>query len=111
LLIQHPPIPKAHADLPQSDALVYPPLSEVPVNVDARNSEALLDPPKSNVQVDPPKSEARRLDTPKAEARVNPPKSKARVDPPKSKGLANSHQSDDQILDWPSVRHLWLDEN
>lgn len=121
LLIQHPPIPKAHADLPQSDALVDPPLSEAPVNVDPRNSEALLDPPKSNVQVDPPKSEARRLDTPKAEAlrldtpkskaRVNPPKSKARVDPPKSKGLANSHQSDDQILDWPSVRHLWLDEN
>lgn len=150
LLIQHPPIPKAHADLPQSDALVDPPLSEAPVNVDPRNSEALLDPPKSNVQVDPPKSEALaesprskvhadppmsevpvnvdppksearrldtpkaealRLDTPKSEARVKPPKSKARVDPPKSKGLANSHQSDDQIVDWPSVRHLWLDEN
>lgn len=150
LLIQHPPIPKAHADLPQSDALVDPPLSEAPVNVDPRNSEAILDPPKSNVQVDPPKSEALaesprskvhadppmsevpvnvdppksearrldtpkaealRLDTPKSEARVKPPKSKARVDPPKSKGLANSHQSDDQIVDWPSVRHLWLDEN
>ncbi|KAG6787408.1 hypothetical protein POTOM_009047 [Populus tomentosa] len=150
LLILHPPIPKAHADLPQSDALVDPPLSEAPVNVDHRNSEALLDPPKSNVQVDPSKSEAlaesprsrvhadppmsevpvnvgpplseapvnvdppkseARLDTSKAKARVKPPKSKARVDPPKSKGLANSHQPDDQIVDWSSVRHLWLDEN
>ncbi|KAG6787410.1 hypothetical protein POTOM_009049 [Populus tomentosa] len=148
LLILHPPIPKAHADLPQSDALVDPPLSEAPVNVDHRNSEALLDPPKSNVQVDPPKSEAlaesprsrvhadppmsevpvnvdppkseARLDTSKSKARVNPPKSKARVkpskskarvDPPKSNGLANSHQPDDQIVDWSSVRHLWLDEN
>jgi hypothetical protein len=71
-----------------------------------------VDPPKSEARrLDTPKAEALRLDTPKSEARVKPPKSKARVDPPKSKGLANSHQSDDQIVDWPSVRHLWLDEN
>ncbi|KAJ6687093.1 INTERFERON-INDUCED PROTEIN 44 [Salix purpurea] len=130
LFIQHPPISKAHAYVPQSEALVDPPLSEALVNGDPRNSEARLDPPKSNVHADPPMSEApvnvdppkseARLDTPKSEVHVDPHKSETHADPskskahtdlPKSKGLANSHQSDEQIIDWSSVRHLWLDES
>ncbi|KAF9688426.1 hypothetical protein SADUNF_Sadunf02G0196000 [Salix dunnii] len=128
--IQHPPISKAHAYVPRSEALVDPLLPEALINVDPRNSEARLDPPKSNVLADPPMSETpvnvdpikseARLDTPKSEVHVDPHKSETHADPSKSKaltdlskskGLANSHQSDDQILDWSTVRHLWLDES
>ncbi|KAJ6338967.1 hypothetical protein OIU76_008435 [Salix suchowensis] len=129
LFIQHPPISKPHAYVPQSEALVDPHLSEALVNGDPRNSEARLDPPKSNVHADPPMSEApvdvdppkseSLLDTTKSEVDVDPHKSETHADPskskahtdlPKSKGLANSHQSDEQIIDWSTVRHLWLDE-
>ncbi|KAJ6334019.1 hypothetical protein OIU78_011015 [Salix suchowensis] len=72
LFIQHPPISKPHAYVPQSEALVDPHLSEALVNGDPRNSEARLDPPKSNVHADPPMSEA--------PVDVDPPKSESLLD-------------------------------
>ncbi|CAK7349402.1 unnamed protein product [Dovyalis caffra] len=76
--------------------------------VDPSKSAALMDPPISVALLDPPKSKAHNRPR-KSKAHNRPPKSKAHVDPPKSKRLANSHQSDDRIVNWRPRMRLWLD--